>query len=365
MLAIDSIRCSDLDRVLECSGSLIPPRYPVNYPFPIASSGSAGHAVLERVIGDGADLDAAMAEQLSADSSLDSNDLDFVCKEAMRAWRELAPGIVEPRCEVALRSRYCHGIADVAAVTDAAAVVVDWKMGYAHDTHDAQLTGYAAGAVELLGRWPDSGYVRAIEVHVRHGTWRERHITPRHIADFEHELERRISKPERQWAPGRVCTYCPARHECEARATWLRNSVEILNRELTHAPSRAAIAALYDRAECLRRALDQYWATVNALLDDGPLDLNDGRTVQWGETRRDEIDVSAAWPVLREAGLQPEAILGALRVTKTALRKTIENDAPRGEKKRRSDALLGKLRDARAIRTNVIQRRDVRAAKGD
>lgn len=360
-----SIRCSELDRTLECSGSLIQPRYPVNYPNPAANTGTAGHGVLARVIGDGIDVDDAIDEALAGDSALDRSDLEFVVSEAMRAWRELAPGIAEPRVETAVRSRYCHGTADVVSVTDRAAVVVDWKMGYASDLHDAQLTGYAAGAVELLGHWPDSGYVRTIEVHVRQGTWRERHITPAHIADFERELERRIARPEKQWAPGRACTYCPSRHECDARATFLRASAEMLSAELAKVPSRAALASLYDRVEVLKRAVEQYRLALNTLLDDGPLDLNDGRTMHWKEYRIEKIKVGAAWPVLHGAGLQSAELLESLRLSKKALKKTIEKDAPRGQKQKRSDAVLSALRDAGAIETEIQTRRSIQAPKGD
>ena len=360
-----SIRCSELDRTLECSGSLVAPRYPVNYPNPAANTGTAGHGVLARVIGDGIDPDDAIDEALAGDSALDRSDLDFCVSEAMRAWRELAPGIAEPRVETAVRSRYCHGTADVVSVTDRACVVVDWKMGYASDLHDAQLTGYAAGAVELLGRWPDSGYVRTIEVHVRQGTWRERHITPTHIADFERELERRLTNPERQWAPGRACTYCPSRHECGARADFLRGSAAMLSAELAKVPSRAALAALYDRAEVLRLALGQYWAAINTSLDDGPLDLNDGRTIRWKEYRIEKIKVGAAWSVLQEAGLQSTDLLESLKLTKKALKKTIEKDVPRGQKQKRSDAVLSALRSAGAIETEIQTRRSVQAPKGD
>lgn len=363
------VRCSSLDRVMTCSGSLIEPACPVDYPIQIGVTGTAGHLVLSRVIGEGADPETAIDDVCAADSSLDRSDIDFLVSEALRAWASIGAGSFKPAMtEFPLHSRLTRGTADVVRIGDGEALVVDWKMGYGTDRHDAQLTGYAAGVAELLARRPDLGavpYVRTVEVHVRHGQWYERHVTHEQLADFAADLERRMSHPARQWAPGRACTYCPSRHECDARARWLRNSVELLGDAMALGPTREAMAALYELAGGVQSALAQYWSAFNALLDDGPLTLPGGLVAQWSEVRREEIDLAKAWPILRAAGLDAETILSTTKVTKKALKPAIENGAPRGQKKKRSDAVFKSLRDENAIKSNTTQTRSIKRSRSD
>jgi len=366
MVACERVRCSALDRVMTCSGSLMPCEYPLDYPLLIGATGTAGHAAMARIIAEGVDPETAIDEVVAADSSLDRADVDFCVSEAVRAWRSISGGSFTPALvEVPLQSRLARGIADVVRIDPDEALVIDWKMGHGQDRHDAQLMGYASGVIELVGRWPSCGYVRTVEVHVRHGQWFERHVTPAQLAGFHIDLERRIANPGAQWAPGRVCIYCPRRCECEARAGWLRDSVALLGETMALGPTRETMAQLYPRAEAAKAALEQYWSALNSLLDDGPLDLPDGRVAQWGETRREEIDLARAWPILRQAGIDVAEILGATRIGKGALRTTIEASAPRGEKKKRSAALFDALREAHAVKGNIIQRRDVRVKKDD
>lgn len=358
------VRCSALDRVMTCSGSLIAPEYPIDYPSLIGSSGTAGHVALSRIIGDGVDPETAIDDAASSDSSLDRSDIAFCVGEALRAWREVAGGSLVPaRTEVPLRSRLTRGTADVVVIDEDDAIVLDWKMGYAGDRHEAQLTGYAAGVVELMGRWPKSNRIRTIEVHVRHGTFFERHVTPQKLHDFETELSRRIAHPEKQWAPGRACTYCPSRHACKAREQWSRSAVALLTESMELGPTREMIAELYPRAEALKSALESYWDVLSGAMDDGPLTLPDGRVASWAETRREEIDLASAWSTLRAEGIEAADILGATRISKTALKGVIERTAPRGQKSKRSKAVLDALREAQAVRGNIIQRRDVRRPK--
>lgn len=357
----NKIRCSQADRVMACSGSLIAIGHPYDPPSEVASTGHAAHEVIENIVmNPGVDVPRTV-EDVAEARGCDLSELEFLASEARRAWSAIRGMLPQPQVEIPLEGPHCYGRADLVSYGVDHAAVVDWKFGHDARRHPHQMTGYASCLRALVGV-PSSGYIDTIEVQCRLGTWHHVKLSAEYIDAWERDLARRIKQPADAWAPcTAACRYCPARVSCPARMDYLRDAAAWLGDAVDVGPSRDTIARTYDRADSLRQALQQFDAAVADAIIDAPLELPDGRTVSLRETKREEINVEKAWPVLHsELGWAARDMLGILKTTKKSLTDRIRVDVPHGEKISRTKEIFSALDAVGAIETKRGERKDVR-----
>ena len=357
------VRASDADRVMSCSGSLLPPKQPYNPPSVAAESGNVNHMAAEAIVlRKGRDI-ASIAEPIAAATGASLDDVSFVVAETWRAWPRVMGLFPAPRCEVALDGHYCYGRCDVISADNSHCSILDWKFGYLGEWHPHQLAAYASAARAEYGM-PSSGHIDVIEVQVRQGRWWRRSLTSEDIDTWEDRLQRQIHTAGRQWAPSTAaCRYCPSRLECPARTQYAQSCAALIESVTRVGCTRESLGVVYERAEHLRQCLREYDDAIADALHDGTIPLPDGRQIEQRETKRDSIDVGTAWPVIaNELSWTPNDMMPLLSVSKGALVKRVQACAPRGCKKERSDLLLQRLRTVGAITMTASYRRHIAAA---
>lgn len=354
-----SVRCSEIDRVLACPGSLIEVAHPYRGESDVAQEGIAAHRAIERLIDNPEGRLAVVCEELAEQFGCDLDSLVFLVREALRAWSELRLRFPNPQLEFGLCSQYCHGVADLLCIGPDRAAVLDWKFGYATDEHPGQLAGYALGIRAQYG--VPAKHIEAYEVHARHGKWYRRQYDDAALDELEKNLARAIRSPS-SWAPStRTCLYCPARMSCAARAGHAQNVAVLLDDIVELGTPRESIAIVYDRFEFLRKVLDDYDKALRDYLRDGDIKLQDGRTVMLKEQQRQTILVDRAWPVIRDKlGWKAEDMMQLLSIGKAKLEERIRVDLPRGEKAKGVRSFMDELLANGAIQITSTYRREVK-----
>ena len=297
---MEEIYCSAADTAMECSGSLLPVKYPYNPGYAVGNEGTAAHKGIEQIIETHPESVAEVAEPLAVRYGVDLDSLTFLLQEAWRAWGKLSHLFRSPQLERSVKGPYCRGRADLVSYGVDGVAALDWKFGYIDTWHPHQLTAYASCLRAEVGM-PSRGYIDVVEVQVRAGKWWHRKLDGDTLDEWESQLARNLRHPGRQWAPGTdTCRYCASRIECPARAQYIASAAAWMGGFAELGEPREAIAEGYEQAEALRAALRLYDAAVHDRLRDGPLDLPGDRRAELVETKRDEIDTGKAWPVLAE-----------------------------------------------------------------
>lgn len=250
------------------------------------------------------------------------------------------------------------GTADLVRVHDGDVWIYDYKTG--HEVPRAEDSGQlAALAVAAARAWNTLGAHVAI-VRVREdGSYEEDSylLSPWDLDDALDRLRRtteRVEAARRLVVAGQTpdvttgphCKHCPAFANCPAQnrlALRLTQSIDFDRGDISPgalAMSSETAGIAWVRLQQARRLLDEIERAVKARIDhDGSLPLPDGSTVSAVQVTRESIDAERAIPVLREllgddgaracvepritkaaveaaaraAGLDPRAVLGALR----------------------------------------------------
>lgn len=214
------------------------------------------------------------------------------------------------------------GTADVIAVEDDSVTVTDWKTGRSEVPHPAenyQLRFLGLAAAKSFGK--DRANVTLCYIRDDGSLQARSHgMETEELNEAEGEL-RRIAESveaarngEPVYKPGSVCRYCPAIASCPAIAGAAQAILEGPAEELT--PAKAAeswnqLQAVEAAAKRVRESLQQY---VYAR----PIPTTEGKQLKVVETRRENIDSSKAFAILRDR-LPDEALSEAVSVTKTSL----------------------------------------------
>lgn len=346
-----TVRCSSLDRVMACAGSLVEPAHPYNPNNPEAREGTAGHQALAAVVvGADPDLDAIAAEY-----DVDRDDLARLVGFGRKAWGQLRQHFPDPRSEVSVEAHLVgcilRGTADVLALSPDALAVLDWKLGWAPTEHTHQLTGYGLAAAKMRGM-PTSGRVLCCEVWVRSGEIRVRRYDAEALAAFEAELGKQVELIGRQYGPGLdSCKFCPRQNECPARAEWVRGSVTAIEPlSADTAITRDVVGQIYERTKMLGRALDRYDEVLRSMLAEGPVPLPDGRKLVLEERQQDKIRASKAMPYLREElRLTPDEADEVLKISKGAIERVVKARAAKGKGAAAMREAMAALKNADAI----------------
>jgi CRISPR/Cas system-associated exonuclease Cas4 (RecB family) len=364
-------RCSSLDRIFACPGSILPTDAPPEAGGPDAVLGSARHECLSAIPVMGiADFD-----KIAAKYGVEVEDLEIAMKFGREAWAdELAIYFPNPMVERLVESSVCRGTLDFGAVvmerdgfvvTDNPVVsairVADWKTGYGTEYHPAQLKGYAHCLVEEFG-FPTNGVVTIFEVWTSHREMRTTNLTEVELTEFAGRLAQIIevaeNEPERlEYRAGGHCRFCSHRVGCETRQRFLQDSTTALVAvDHGQAITRDTLGRLYLKAQEVDQAMRRFWSAVDLALEDGPLQLPDGRRVEKVTTEREKINTGLAMGALMDAGiLDPSDQDAQLELMGDLPKKRLSDWAKRIAGKGEKAALMRKiykaLHDADAIRT--------------
>jgi len=354
-----AVRCSALPRVLRCPPSARPPAVVLADESAEATLGSAVHGALAHVARH--NLEAPPPLEEFCGDVVDEDDARPLVWAGVQFLREEDIGVVAVERELSLPladNVVLTGHPDLVGTDEEGnLVIVDWKTSEYGDCWD-QLRGYA-----LLGRGLVEGAERArlLAVYLREREVDERVETWDSLEAWRAELVRVLRERAEVYAPGAHCLYCPRRRECPARAESLRSAAgTLLDRPMEGgALTRADLARLYDRAKLLRKALDEFDASLREdILANGPLPLDDGREVRLEPQTRERIDAAKALSVLPDALALAEA--GVLSVSKPRLLQWAAAGAKRGEKGRAREEMMKRLREAGAVSETTSMRLAIR-----
>lgn len=357
------IRCSSLDRVLACAGSLEETAAPFAPLNPEATEGKAAHeAMAAIVVGLVPDIDA-----IAARYGVDANDLAALVRKGIRVWEEVQQWFSgvhnadSKQFEAALSPEVMlRGTPDLLSAAEVMVSVLDHKFGWEPSEHPAQLRGYAYLAREAYGM-PASGYITGIESWARPGVYRVHKFTDADLDRLRAEVLEQTRHVAKQFGPSRdACLYCPRQNDCSARADWLRSAIAPLVQIGSNLPiTPEMLAGAFERAREFRRFLDQYDAALGQALDlrGGTIKLTDGRELRWEEDEQDEITPSLALDYLRdELKLTPAEIDRVLGVTKGGLKDVLKKRAPYRQGAAMFRAAMARLSGLGAVAT-VIKRK--------
>ena len=383
-------RCSSLDRIVACPGSILPTDGPREAGGADATLGTAKHEALAHVPkGTEPNL-----EEIAARHGVDMEELVLAVKFGRQAWEEIGQFFPSPMVERKLKADpICVGTMDVGQAVytgeginvsiiadepseqdredrlipavkttvrhDPAALrLADWKTGRGTDLHPAQLKGYAIGMVAEFG-WPANDVVTVFEIWTRHRRIITTNVDGTDLEGFRATLlgiiDTAISWPSRlEYAAGGHCKFCPHRPDCQVRAAWLRDATTALV-AVDHKKSITVemLGRLYVKAKEVDRAMRQFWKAVDSALDDGPIPLPNGQRVERVETEREKIAAGPAIGALMDRldfGTDDrEALLGD--VAKSAIDRWAKGVAVKGKRAALLRDVYTELRGAGAIRT--------------
>jgi hypothetical protein len=276
-----------------------------------------------------------------------------------KAWAELGRWFPDARTEVRVLGAVADGTADVLSLgamvagppaKPATIAILDWKTGWSMDEHEYQLMGYADAVRHQFGM-PASGYITAIEVWTTHLEQRTRNLTEAQLDGFRARVQAQIDHAGRQYAPGGHCKFCHRQNACAARDDYVRGSVVALVPAdgQQHPLTREQLAQYWDRSRVIRRALDAYERLIDDALDEGPIDLGDGRQLALTETEQDEIKPTRAASLLRSEGWTEDELELVLRASKSGLEAVVKDRVAKGGAAAEMRRLLGMLRAAGAV----------------
>lgn len=374
------VRCSSLDRVLDCSGSLEESDVPYTPNNPEANEGQAAHEAL-LALSHGLIPDIG---RIADEYGVDADELERIVASGhqaflqVRQWfdggtfegeepaeAELAPGIV------------LRGSKDLASILYSAAndseekplhlvrpvleriSVLDWKTGWQPSVHPNQLRGYAYLERAKHGM-PACGYILGVEVWARAGTYRIYKFDDANLDRLREEILEQVALRGRQFGPSYdACNYCQLQLACAARAEWVRSGVTALVHVGRNQPvTRELAGELYERAKELRKALARYDDVLAAFLQEGPVPLPDGRQLELQVEEQDKIRPSKAMRVLREElRLTPEEADLALSITKAGLDRVVKGRVEKGDGATAMRELMKRLAEVGAVEKTTVRKK--------
>lgn len=225
------------------------------------------------------------------------------------------------------------GTADVVAVEEARVTVTDWKTGSREASDPAenyQLRFLGLAAARSFGKDEATVQIGAIRtdgsVELRSAT-----LDAEDLRQIEEELARIARRVDeaRAGAPvyrmGSHCRYCPALPHCPAVSGAAQSIMDGPPEELT--PKRAA--QIWEQLQGVEAAAKRAREALQEYVYARPIPTTEGRQLKVVETRRENIDSSKAFAILREYLPDDDIIAHAVSVTKTSLSGAVDKEAQR------------------------------------
>jgi hypothetical protein len=358
----DTTRASDADIEINCGKAHQPPEMPIETSGPEAALGSAVHASLEHWLPERTKAEPE-PQPFANEHGVDVDKVAELIAKAPNALKEIREDLSSLQPEVRVQGGLIRGRIDGLSLRLAGSrlfscAILDWKTGQdPQNSKPNQRLAYAS-AVEAMYGMPAQKYIYTAEIWLATGVILEARYDKTMIEGFRTRLAYRRKRGIA--SPGVHCKYCRRKHECLEWQTYIRSSALELAELAPDLTTPDALALLWDKSRALKSALERYEKAVDAMLDEhGGLDLPNDRRLCHVKQTRDIIDVRKAWPVMRAAGLDNDAINKALTLNKTKLLEQIALPAARGQKQKAREGIMVALDEAGAIARKVIRRRTI------
>ena len=230
-------------------------------------------------------------------------------------------------------ARTLVGTADALAVEESRVRVTDWKTGRGEvpepaDNYQLRFLGLAAAtaflkneAVVQVARIGETG-----SVELRTAT-----LTREDLDAIQQDLERIVESVVRTregspvYRTGNHCRFCPALPYCPALSGAAQAILEGPPEELTD--HRAA--ELWARLQAVEAAVKRTREALAEYVYARPVPTTTGKALKVVETRRQTVDASKAFPVLRRYLPDDDVIAEAVSITKTSLSAALGQEARR------------------------------------
>lgn len=221
------------------------------------------------------------------------------------------------------------GTADALAVEEDGVVVTDWKTGAREssrpaDNHQLRFLGLAAArffgmnqAVVQIGKVGDAG---SLELHSATLDGEELDCIEGELKKIARQL-RSAREDEPVYRTGQHCRFCPAIANCPAIAGTAQAILDGPPEELTPATA----ADLWSKLQAVEAAAKRTRESLMEYVYARPIPTSAGKQLKVVETRRETIDSSIAFRVLR-GYLPNEALAEAVSVTKSSLSGALDKE---------------------------------------
>lgn len=312
------------------------------------------------------DLIASMIQGAPTDFELLSESARPLVFVAWKMWRELlSPFFPNPQCEVPLswidrkNDLTITGHPDVmcgpAALEAAECRLLDWKFGRASFDYSAQLDGYAFLALQ---KYADAERCYLSIGHVRDQSIDSRYVTRKEAGAWYIKLLERLS--DTTYRPGRHCSFCQRRANCEGATSVLRHSLSLVQKQnLDRLPTEpearaAALEEVLVASRIISRATDDAEELIRAEVIAAGGRLGNIRITS--EDRRG-IVMQKAWPILNEE--LADDLTSVLKIGVGDVKKLVGDRAPHRGKGKAIEAFFSRLDEADAIRINTIEKLEI------
>lgn len=340
-------RCSAADREFHCAG-------PIGHEGPIyadnsddARIGTVTHTGMANHV-----LDVEVDVDALADLAPDPDTVRIAFCTGVKIWRAVKPLYPDALTEMPLEGEITKGTTDLFSITYdgppdrdhvKSIAIGDWKLADSGEGHPCQLRGYGAAAVDRFGV-PSDGFVTVGEFWLLDGEYLIEQVSMGELEAFKAHMRRQHAQAGQQFSAGWWCKYCPIRVGCPAKEGYQRDSVMSFLAMASEGglDSRETLAKAYDTVKLCRQLIEEYDKAVSLALADGPIVLDEKRTLVLNES--DTItfpEPTALLEYLREL----VNCDNVCRISKTALEREIRARSPRGLGAGRIRVLLAQLKE--------------------
>jgi hypothetical protein len=351
------IRGSQADINMACAGSLVPARSVYNSRTDDANEGRANHKGLEFI----ARGEEPPIEQLAERYGINEDDLTITVRSGRKLWLEVLRWFPDVATELKVEGPVTRGTIDVICVEPDALAIADWKTGRSGDEHKYQRMAYADAAREIFGM-PSRGFIPTFEIYTALGEIQCVNLTEEMLDGFREQCSEQIKSAlsdNPQYAPGAHCKFCPRQNECAALEDYNRTSVSSLIETGSTALTRDDVGRLYDRYKLLKDAIGKYENILDSLLEDGPIDIGNGRVVQIKDEERETIEASSEVLDVLDTFALDDASLLFKSIPKSAIKRACKEMKPKGEASELERSIMKKLRESGLVTKKIIKKKEI------
>jgi hypothetical protein len=352
------IRGSKADINMACAGSLVPARSAYNPRTDDANEGRANHKALEFV----ARGEEPPIEQISERYGVDEDDLAITARSGSKLWLEVSRWFPDVATEIKIEGPVTRGTIDVICVEPDALAIADWKTGRSGDEHKYQRMAYADAAREIFGI-PSRGFIPTFELYTALGEIQCVNLTEEMLDGFREQCREQIKSAlsdHPQYAPGAHCKFCPRQNECAALEDYNRTSASSLIETGSTALTRDDVGRLYDRYKLLKDAIVKYENMLDSVLEDGSIDIGNGRVVQLKDEKRETIEASNdVLDVLASFAIDDASLLLGESLPKSAIKRACKAISAKGKASALERSIMKELRESGFVTKKTIKKKEI------
>jgi hypothetical protein len=371
------LRCSELPLAFTCPGAVRPATVRLDESGAEAELGKAAHEGLA-IVAETGRVDWPDVERLALRYDVDEPELRALLALGLRLWAEV--GGLFPRAVAEHELVYrdpsgafvLTGHTDILSrPTDRLVRIGDWKTGRKDGDHGEQLRGYALLALTAGGAFAATT-AEAFALWVRETEFEPYAMSGRAAREWLDRVQDEIVRWNGRYRVGKHCLYCPRRHECPAGLAAVRKDVaaivaddalaERLTGDALAELGADGVVALLDRADLAGAVAGRVRGAIKGYVirQGDVVGRNKRLTLQHDERR--SVDLLAAFPVLREHGLDDDDLAEVLDVSLAAAERVVARKAGRGKGAGAVRALDAALEAAGAVSVEVTTKLVIKRA---